>query len=179
MGRHQRLDRVGRIRLTALRAAAALGVAGTITFAVQSVGHDVVTQAGSDSPLDSSADHEDPGTPAQHASDSGQSSSTQAHKPGMAVSFSSAPKVLTNVKDTSAHHSTPSHDASGTLATIAPEPGNPTPSSGTPSQTPDPGSTSTPSDQPTDSPSPSDDGSSHHSGGGLLGGVVSGIGGLL
>jgi uncharacterized membrane protein YgcG len=201
MGRHGRPERVRRAQMTAFRAAAAVGVAGTLAFAVQSVGKDVVVQAQSDSPYEPAHDAPDAGTAQHH--DGSQAKTPGSHN-GMATSFSAAPKVLQPVKHvTSAAKSS----VGGTIA------GNsiPQPSVGstTPQQPVAPvqgsgsgsGSTTQQQPPPQQQPPADDGGSSQSSGsggssstgssstqsggslggvvGGLVGGVTGTLGGLL
>jgi hypothetical protein len=200
MGRHGRPERVRRAQMTAFRAAAAVGVAGTLAFAVQSVGKDVVVQAQSDSPYEPTSDPSDLGTTPHHHSGGGQAQ-TPGSRNGMATSFSAAPKVLQPVK----HAGSAARTAVGGLqgnsvpqpaaTTAMPQPGVPGASAQGSS---DSSGSTTPDQLPTQAQPPADSGgsggssssqnggSSAQSGGsltgvvgGLVGGVTHGIGGLL
>lgn len=198
MGRHGQPDGVSRARTTAFRAAAAVGVAGTLAFAVQSVGKDMTVQAHSDTPykptVDPSSGDSHTSAATHHKHDSG-----TTKKPGngdLAVSFSAKPKVLTTAGGSTGKKAAGSvskgHSTAQSSSHSTPDPASSSPQggggqgsgSGSGQSTPPPSTQSPPPDSGSGSGDQGGGGSSGGGGllgtvGGVLGGVTGGLGGLL
>ncbi|MFF7656060.1 extensin [Streptomyces sp. NPDC007983] len=193
MGRHSRPTPAQQARATSLKAAAALGVAGTIAFGLHSsVGGDKSTEARSDvhasqeqvPDIDPTADekptgsHVSPSESAKPRPLADQTDQTdRADRTGGTGGGGTEPSAAATPSHTpSATPSTPAHTD---VATSPQQRGDQTPTApSSPTRTPsgDPATPGTPSGQPGDSPQPGNGGGQ---GKGVVGDVVDGLGNTL